>query len=492
MYCIINQTKDIIAADKEFFSLLKSTNLIELYRQIASGAIDIAFEEDKVTIANLGDVRFYKIESFEISGLLSQSKIVKILPEIPKDEIKTDSYAMMGTFNEQKEELLQNNELKTEETLSSDTNTDASILSDIIYDESQNNLGELEKKAQDKTTYIEIKPQESTTADAEIQPQESTTADAEIQPQESVAADVEIEPQESVAADVEIEPKESTTAYDTAKIKFESSATDLDTHAISQKMGLSKTDYITFLKEYIQTVKSLRKDLESNNKDIQKSAVGFIVHLSDVLHLPENISNLVAALSSSVTQENIDEFYNAIEQIPTDDEEIVSDINDVDLKQEVIEPAALDTNDTSIKQEIIAPTEENDTTSEIKNENLEQQSAAGIDLSNVTPIKFDFALDETANALSLPNDIVKDFIKDFIEQCHAESANFIDAYEKGDIERIKKTARLLKGVASNLYISPLAQSLLELQYNDDIKQAEILIKKFWAQFVAFEELMKNE
>ncbi len=468
MYCIINQTKDIIAADKEFFSLLKSANLIELYRQIASGAIDIAFEEDKVTIANLGDVRFYKIESFEISGLLSQSKIVKILPEIPKDEIKTDSYAMMGTFNEQKEELLQNNELKTEETLSSDTNTDASILSDIIYDESQNKLEEPENKAQDKTTYIKIEPQESTDTDAEI------------------------ESQESIAADVKPEPKESTTAYDTAKIQLESSPTNLDTNAISQKMGLSKTDYITFLKEYIQTVKSLRKDLESNNKDIQKSAVGFIVHLSDVLHLPENISNLVAALSLSVTQENIDEFYSAIEQIPTDDEEMVSDINDVDLKQEVIEPAALDTNDTDIKQEIIAPAEETDTTSEIKNENLEQQSAASIDLSNVTPIKFDFTLDETANALSLPNDIVKDFIKDFIEQCHAESANFIDAYEKGDIERIKKTARLLKGVASNLYISPLAQSLLELQYNDDIKQAEILIKKFWAQFVAFEELMKNE
>lgn len=458
MYCIINQTKDIIAADKEFFFLLKSANLIELYRQIASGAIDIAFEENKVTIANLGDVRFYPIENFEISGLLSQSKIVKILPEIPTDEIKTDTYAMMGTFSEQKEELSQDNELKAEEDLSSDTNTDASILSDIIYDESQNNLDEPEKKAQDKTTYIKIEPQENTDIDAKIEPQESTTA------------------------------------YDTAKIKLESPAIDLDTHTISQKMGLSKTDYITFLKEYIQTVKSLRKDLESNNKDIQKSAVSFIVHLSDVLHLPENISNLVAALSSSVTQKNIDEYYNAIEQISTDNEEMASDINDVDLKQETIEPITLDVNDTGEKQEVIEPAEskEDDTTNEIKNENLEQQSIGSIDLSNITPIKFDFALDGTADALSLPNDIVKDFIKDFIEQCHTEAANFIDAYEKSDIERIKKTARLLKGVASNLYITPLAQSLLELQYNDDLKQAEILIKKFWAQFVAFEELMKNE
>ena len=460
MYCIINQTKDIIAADKEFFSLLKSANLIELYRQIASGAIDIAFEEDKVTIANLGDVRFYRIENFEISGLLSQSKIVKILPEIPKNEIKTDTDMMVESFSEQKEELLQDNELKTE-----------AILSDIIYDESQKNQDKPENKAQDETTYIKIEPQESA-AYVEIQPQESTDANT----------------------NAKIEPQENATAYDTAKINFESSAIDLDTHAISQKMGLSKTDYITFLKEYIQTVKSLRKDLESNNKDIQKSAVNFIVHLSDVLHLPENISNLVASLNSSATQKNIDDFYNAIEQISTDNEDMVSDINDTDEKQEAIEPITLDVNDTNEKQEAIEPTqsETNDTTNKVENENLGQQPAGSIDLSNITPIKFDFTLDETANALSLPNDIVKDFIKDFIEQCHTEAANFIDAYEKSDIERIKKTARLLKGVASNLYISPLAQSLLELQYNDDIKQAEPLIKKFWAQFVAFEELMKNE
>ncbi len=470
MYCIINQTKDIIAADKEFFSLLKSENLIELYRQIASGAIDIAFEEDKVTIANLGDIRFYEIESFEISGLLSQSKIIKILTEIPKDEIKTDTDTLEETFSEQKEVVSSYNEtIKEQEDISPNANTDNSVFTDITFNESKNSQEELQKTTPNETTYI--------------------TA----QPQESVAVDVEIQPQESVAADVEIQPQESVAVYDTAKI--EPSSIDLDTHAISQKMGLSKTDYITFLKEYIQTVKSLRKDLESNNKDIQKSAIGFIVHLSDVLHLPENISNLVSTISSSATKENIEDFYNAIEQISTENEDMLADINDIDLKQETMDAATSQTNDTDLTQEVIEPAgleEDDDAANEIKNEILEQQSGGSIDLSNITPVKFDFSLDETADSLSLPHDIVKDFIKDFIEQCHAEAANFIEAYEKADIERIKKTARLLKGVASNLYITPLAQSLLELQYNDDIKQAEPLIKKFWAQFVAFEELMKNE
>ncbi len=457
MYCIINQTKDIIAADKEFFSLLKSENLIELYKQIASGAIDIAFEDDKVTIANLGDIRFYSIESFEVSGLLSQSKIVKILTEIPKGEIKADADTLEETFSEHKEELSSYNEpIDEQEDISHDTNTDNPVFTDITFDESKNDQAELQNKAQDETTYIKIQPQENVAADAGIQPQESTAV------------------------------------YDTAKI--EPSSIDLDTHAVSQKMGLSKTDYITFLKEYIQTVKSLRKDLESNNKDIQKSAIGFIVHLSDVLHLPENISNLVSALSSSATKENIEDFYNAIEQISTDNEGTATDIDNVDLKQETIDTAISQSNDIDLTQEVIEPAipEENDATHEIKNGILEQQSANSMDLSNITPIKFDFSLDETANSLSLPHDIVKDFIKDFIEQCHSEASNFIDAYEKGDIERIKKIARLLKGVASNLYITPLAQSLLELQYNDDIKQAEPLIKKFWAHFVAFEELMKNE
>ncbi|MGW8169059.1 MAG: hypothetical protein ACWGHH_03540 [Sulfurovaceae bacterium] len=434
MYCIINQTKDIIAADEEFFSLLKSDSLMGLYRQIATGAIDIAFEKDEVTIANLGDVRSYPIKSFDISGLLSQSKIIEILTDVSKNEINNAENVFHETFDDQKEKLSQDNKpIKAQEDILPDTNTDNPVFSDIVFDESQNSLDKPHNTTEDKTTYTEV-----------VQPQESSIATA-----------------------------------DTA-IKSESSKIDLDTHTISQKMGLSKTEYIAFLQEYVQTAKSLKKDLESTNKDVQKSAINFIKHLSDVLHLPENISSLVIELSSSITQKNINKFYDAIDQISINNEILKQDSDDLDSKQENIKPIESQEDDKTIESE-----------GEGEGENL-QQPASSIDLSDVTPVKFDFALEETANTLSLPDDIVKDFIQDFIEQCHTEITNLLDAYEKGDTERIKKIARLLKGVASNLYITPIAQSLLELQYNDDIKLAEPLIKKFWALFVAFEDLMKNK
>ncbi len=435
MYCIINQTNDIIAADEEFFSLLKSDNLMALYRQIATGAIDIAFEKDEVTIANLGDVRSYPIKSFEISGLLSQSKIIEILTEVSKNEINNTEDVFNETFDDQKEKLSQDNKpIKTQEDILPDTNTDNPVFSDIVFDESQNSLNKPQNETEDKITYAEIQPQESSTA-----------------------------------------------AGDTA-IKSESSKIDLDAHTISQKMGLSKTEYVAFLQEYVQTAKSLKKDLESTNKDVQKSAINFIKHLSDVLHLPDNISSLVTELGSSVTQKNIKKFYDAIDQISTNNEISNPDSDDLDSKQEIIKPIESQEEDSkTINNEI-----------EGEGENLQQKPVSSIDLSDVAPKKFDFALEETADTLSLPNDIVRDFIKDFIEQCHMEITNLLDAYEKGDTEGIKKIARLLKGVASNLYITPIAQSLLELQYNDDIKLAEPLIKKFWALFVAFEDLMKNK
>lgn len=432
MYCIINQTNDIIAADEEFFSLLKSDNLMALYKQIATGAIDIAFEKDEVTIANLGDVRSYPIKSFEISGLLSQSKIIEILTDVSKNEINNTEDVFDKTFDDQKEKLSQDNKpIKTQEDILPDTNTDNPVFSDIVFDESQNSLVKPHEATEDKITYTEIQPQESSTA------------------------------------------------VGNTAIKPESSKIDLDTHTISQKMGLSKTEYIAFLQEYVQTAKSLKKDLESTNKDVQKSAINFIKHLSDVLHLPENISSLVTELGSSVTQKNISKFYDAIDQISINNEMLKPDSDDLDSKQEIIKPIESQEDDKTIE-------------SESESENLQQKPVSSINLSDVTPKKFDFALEETADTLSLPNDIVKDFIKDFIEQCHTEITNLLDAYEKGDTERIKKIARLLKGVASNLYITPIAQSLLELQYNDDIKLAEPLIKKFWALFVAFEDLMKNK
>ncbi len=365
MHCIISQNKDIIAADKAFFSLLKSDDLAGLYRQIASGAIDIAFEKDSMIIANSDDICSYPIKSFEIDGLLSQNQIIEVLVKVPSDEIKINQNDASETFSTQEDNSLPDQEVE--------------------------------------------------------------------------------------------------------KI-------DIDAQTISQHMGLSKTDYISFLQEYVQTAKSLKEDLESNDEDKQRPAIKFIMHLSDMLYLPSYISNLIESLSSSISQENIDKFYDAIERISTNNEISEKSLDVTDHDQESLKPAE--------------PCEDQKN-HETECENLKSKSNRSIDLSDVVPEEFNFMLNDAANELSLPTDIIKEFIDDFIEQCHMQTNNLLEAYEKGEIEKVKKTAHLLKGVASNLYIAPLAQSLLELQHNEDIEQIESLIKKYWAQFISFENLMKN-
>jgi HPt (histidine-containing phosphotransfer) domain-containing protein len=112
-------------------------------------------------------------------------------------------------------------------------------------------------------------------------------------------------------------------------------------------------------------------------------------------------------------------------------------------------------------------------------------------LEDIKPIHFDFQLEEASKDLSLPVDLIEEFVNDFIAQAHEEKKNFIDLCKKGDIDEIHRLGHKLKGVASNLRINPLADTLEEIQFSEDRSRFEPLLKKYWGQFLAFEIYMKN-
>ena len=114
------------------------------------------------------------------------------------------------------------------------------------------------------------------------------------------------------------------------------------------------------------------------------------------------------------------------------------------------------------------------------------KSFGTIDLSDVKPIHFDFQVEEAAKDLSLPTELIEEFIHDFIKQAHEETDKMLKAYEKGDLETIQKIGHLLKGTASNLRINPLADTLYEIQFCNDSSKLEQLIKEYWAHFLSFE------
>lgn len=114
-----------------------------------------------------------------------------------------------------------------------------------------------------------------------------------------------------------------------------------------------------------------------------------------------------------------------------------------------------------------------------------------INLKDVAPMQIAFNIDKSSEELGLPKDIVIEFIKSFNEQCRTRIEDIIDAYKAADIDKIYQIAHELRLIAGNLLISPIAESLLRLQYNNEKNKVPYLVEKYWAQFISFENQIKN-
>jgi len=242
--------------------------------------------------------------------------------------------------------------------------------------------------------------------------------------------------------------------------KDDTSPIVVDIEGISQDIGISTDDYNNFLNEYIDTALTLEEDLGSVEEKKRSNAISTLSHLSSVLHLPV--------------------ITNIIEQI----KDTSSDDQDALIKSLYATLARLTTTqaDTS-KEETVTLVEES--ASAVKKD-ITTESFGTIDLSDVKPIHFDFQMEAAANDLSLPVELIEEFVHDFIKQAHVETDKMLEAYEKGDLDTIQKIGHLLKGTASNLRINPLADTLYEIQFCEDSNNLEKLIKEYWAHFLSFE------
>ncbi len=232
----------------------------------------------------------------------------------------------------------------------------------------------------------------------------------------------------------------------------------IDVEHISKSIGISPEDYNTFLTEYIDTALSLENDLRSNDKSKRTAAIHTLFHLSNVLRLPV-ITEIIEQLKYTESEDidsSIQSFYDTLSRLSTTKPETEEEESTISVEEEAGETS----------------------------ENF--KSFGTIDLSDVKPIHFDFQVEEAANQLSLPAELIEEFIYDFIKQAHEETEKMLQAYEKGDLETIQKIGHLLKGTASNLRINPLSDTLYEIQFCDDPSKLEALIKEYWAHFIAFE------
>ncbi len=231
----------------------------------------------------------------------------------------------------------------------------------------------------------------------------------------------------------------------------------IDVKNISKSIGISTEEYNTFLNEYIDTALSLENDLLGTQEEQRTHAIGILSHLSHVLHLPV-ISEIVTQIETATASNQkiyIEFFYATLGRLTTTQSE-----TETDQKEEKPEVTAEPTPAT--------------------------ESFGTINLNNVKPIHFDFQLESAANDLSLPVELIEEFVHDFIEQAHTETKNMLEAYEKGDLDTIQKIGHLLKGASSNLRIEALSDTLYEIQFCEDSSNLEHLIKDYWAHFLSLE------
>ncbi|RLA60322.1 MAG: hypothetical protein DRQ78_09625, partial [Epsilonproteobacteria bacterium] len=242
----------------------------------------------------------------------------------------------------------------------------------------------------------------------------------------------------------------------------------IDISSLSKLSDNSEKEYIGLLDTYLDTAIFLEKDLQNNHEEIRTEAIETLSSLAQALHIP-SITTTLEKLKTNDSQNQetlVTSFYNTLARLTTYEEE----------RKEEDQVLVLDK-----EEELVV----------VEKPTVLQASEGGLDFSDVEPIHFDFQIQVSADELSLPVDLVEEFIEDFIAQMHEKAEDMLRAYDEKDMDSLHKTAHLLKGVASNLRITPLAESLRDVQYCEDEGELESLMKKYWAQFLSFERLMHN-
>ena len=249
----------------------------------------------------------------------------------------------------------------------------------------------------------------------------------------------------------------------------------IDIETISQDIGISQEDYNLFLNEYIDAAINLEEDLQCDEEDKRSNAIETLSHLGEVLRLPvigEVISNIASA-SADTQKTMIASFYDSLSRLTTQT-----------LSHEKAPQAEVEKEEVS--EEISMKLLDTVTLTEEPEPAINENSFGTIDLTDVRPIHFDFQLEEAASDLSLPVELIEEFVNDFIDQGHTETKKMLEAYEKGDLETIQKIGHLLKGTSSNLRINALSDTLYKIQFCEDSSNLETLIKDYWGHFLSFE------
>ncbi|GIT98409.1 Hpt domain-containing protein [Sulfurovum sp. TSL1] len=457
MYYILNETNQIIAADKNLLELCGLSHIDALSLNIALGDTKFDLSETKITITTDQNEKTFPVSKTSLSSMLGHITLVEIQAEEEKAEENDLSVLTLDDTVENiapldREETGEEKEVAVED----------SERFDLVMEEETESIAPLDTEEPSKEPEVAIEDNELFDLVMEEETQSSI---------ETVEEPLDIMTEDTDILDLGLSDREDEVimekpeAEDTAEILI-----DLD--KVCQQIGVSHEDYNTFLNEYIDTALELETDLQSEESATRSNAVATLSHLGEVLQLPV-IGDLLKRIDAAPAGEQkatVESFYTALSRItksPSSQAEPEMDLFDTQKETEL---DLFDVEEKESKPEVM----------------INEKGFGTISLEGIKPIHFDFQLEEAANDLSLPVELIEEFVNDFIEQCHSETKNMLKAYEEGDLDAIQKIGHLLKGAASNLRINPLADTLYKIQFCEDSSDLEALIKDYWGHFLSFE------
>jgi len=457
----MNQTDQIIAADDSLLELLRVESIDELTKQIILGDVRFtSLTQESIQLVTSNNTLTYTTQTSSLSSMLGNLRLVHLISSIEKEEeISTltlpDDEIIFTPMPE--EEI----DVETEiESPVADIDDLISIKDSISIDEPLVSPRETENFTLLDTTLTE----EPLTISEEKEISDDALFDLTIPnaPEETID-EISLEDTETLTVESLSIENDTPIVHDTTPII-------IYVDEVSESIGISSEDYNTFLNEYIDTAISLESDLQSTNQATRSSAVGTLTQLADVLELPSvnDIISQLDILAPEKSKETIESFYAILSRLTTERKNVTT--------MDTFAPK-----ESSIVQEHI-----NQEAPKVNSKNKEEGFGT-ITLDGIKPIHFDFRLEEAANDLSLPVELIEEFVHDFIEQAHIETEKMLVAYEKGDLDAIQKIGHLLKGASSNLRINALSDTLYQIQFCEDSTQLEDFIKQYWGHFLSFEQ-----
>jgi len=278
-------------------------------------------------------------------------------------------------------------------------------------------------------------------------------------------------------------------------VKLQNIIIDLDDRA--KLLEIDRDEYQSLFMDFIADAREMRSELNSKDDDTIISTISILKDAVLLLQLDslKNILEDIEATTDPKIRENmIDQFYLILDKLESEleagktrieiinkEEEVSTDNVEV-VKNRDVKVSNISEISTEEKKEENKTTQKRPKTNKLTEEEI---------LKGVKPIPIDFSLHIASEELSLPEDLVLEFISDFAQQAHENLPILIEEYRNDELDKLQKTAHMLKGAASNLRIEQMVDNLYQLQYDNNIENAPERIRKFAGQLMGLDNYLKQ-